>query len=350
MSKSVTLADVARAAGVAPSTVQRALSGLPGVSAEKAQKIRDLSQRMGYQRNAMASLLKSIGRDIAVILPKPDFYSGELWDGIHQFFAENPAFHFDLHEYTYFRTPDALGKVLKQVYDEHGTRLCGVITMGEARPDAQEIYQLWRQAHIPVVFVGTDSTPADRICCSLGYDELAGKMAADLLMLAGKSEHIKVLITGDFSIADQFYNMQGFEQAIMQQEIGCEILKYTPGTTTVSVKDTLCSYLEGDPSITTVYSTSARNTVSMCEAALEVGRARELRLIGSDLFPQSRQFLKDGVLNAVIHKLPQKQAYHAAQALVNYLIHGQHPVETLRCCPIVVTRNNAGSIDQIWGS
>ena len=85
MAKSVTLADVARAVGVAPSTVQRALSGAAGVSKAKSQEIREVAQRMGYHRNAMATLLKSANRDIAVILPKREYYSNELWDGVQQF-------------------------------------------------------------------------------------------------------------------------------------------------------------------------------------------------------------------------------------------------------------------------
>ena len=345
MSKSVTLADVARAVGVAPSTVQRALSGAAGVSEEKSREIREVAQRMGYRRNAMATLLKSANRDIAVILPKRDYYSNELWDGVQQFFSENAGFGFALHKYTYQRTSEALAGALENAYADHGTRLCGVLTMGERLPGAQKIYQKWKTGHVPVVFVGTDTTSEDRLCCSLGYDDLAGKMAADLLLLAGKGEHIKILMTGDFSIADQYYNMQGFERVIMDQKTDCEIVKFNRRTTSLSVKETLSSYLTKDPAITTVYSTSARNTVAMCEAALESGRWEELRLIGNDLFPQSRQFLKDGVLNAVIHKLPKNQAYNAAQALVNFLVHGQRPADTVRCCPVVVTRSNCGLID-----
>ena len=345
MAKTVTLADVARAVGVAPSTVQRALSGAAGVSKAKSQEIREVAQRMGYHRNAMATLLKSANRDIAVILPKRDYYSNDLWDGVQQFFEENTGFGFNLCKYTYTRTTDGLISALQTAFENHGTGLCGVLTMGECLPEAREVYQKWMTERVPVVFVGTDSLPEDRLCCSLGYDDLAGKMAADLLLLAGQKEHIKILMTGDFSIADQYYNMQGFERVIMDQKTDCEILKFSRRTTSHSVKDTLCTYLMNDPSITTIYSTSARNTVAMCEAALEAGRWEDLRLIGNDLFPQSRQFLKDGILNAVIHKLPKNQAYNAAQALVNFLVHGQRPADLVRCCPVVVTRSNCEIID-----
>lgn len=49
--RSVTIYDVARAAGVAPSTVSRALARPGRVSAMTAARVREVAQRLGYQRN-----------------------------------------------------------------------------------------------------------------------------------------------------------------------------------------------------------------------------------------------------------------------------------------------------------
>lgn len=47
----VTICDVANAAGVAPSTVSRALARPGRVSAETATRVREVAQRLGYRRN-----------------------------------------------------------------------------------------------------------------------------------------------------------------------------------------------------------------------------------------------------------------------------------------------------------
>lgn len=47
---------------------------------------------------------------------------------------------------------------------------------------------------------------------------------------------------------------------------------------------------------------------------------RQVKLIGSDLFPQSRELLSQGKLHAVIDKRPGMQAYLAAQLLINYVL------------------------------
>lgn len=54
----VTMADIARLAGVAPSTVSRALNGSPLVNEETRERIQALAKDNGYQVNATASNLR----------------------------------------------------------------------------------------------------------------------------------------------------------------------------------------------------------------------------------------------------------------------------------------------------
>lgn len=336
-----TLTDVARAVGVAPSTVQRALNGAPGVSEKRREEIRKIAQEMGYQRNAMATLLKSPNRSIAVILPEIGYYSSELWRGVRQCFNANAGFGFTIHEYAYQRTSAFMADALEKAYAEHGTQLSGVITMGDDHPRAREVCQKWSKANVPVIFVGTDDPGEKRLSCCCGNDTLAGQMAADILLLPPQAEKLKVLITGDFSIADQYQNMQGFEGSIMRRASRYEILKYGDRADAATVRDTLVTYFEKQSDITAVYSTSARNTVAMCQAVELAGLQGHFRLIGSDLFPESRQYLKNGILHALVHKRPYAQAYNAVQTLIHYLVHGQSPEPIYHCDPVVILRSNA---------
>ena len=52
-----TIYDVARAAGVAPSTVSRAFSRPDRVNAETAERIRDVAAELGYRTNPLARAL-----------------------------------------------------------------------------------------------------------------------------------------------------------------------------------------------------------------------------------------------------------------------------------------------------
>ena len=67
----VTIKDIARILGVAPSTVSRALQGHPDISEETRRQVRELASRMKYQPNVVAQGLKfRRSNSIGVIIPE----------------------------------------------------------------------------------------------------------------------------------------------------------------------------------------------------------------------------------------------------------------------------------------
>lgn len=348
MSKKITLTDIANRIGSTPSTVQRALNDMPGVSDEKRKKIKKIAEEMGYQRNVMAKMLRTKNNYIAVILPEPTYYSQYLWDGVKHCLDENAAFDFTCYEYKYNRSPENLADKLEEVFNIHGSNLSGVLTMGEPNKKAREIYKKWMDLKVPVVFVGTESSEEDRLCCSRVRDEVAGKMAADLLLMGSDTNKgFKTIITGDFSISDQYYNMLGFESVLVQQGVACEIIKLSGKMEPQQVEDMIYERIKNEKDITSIYSTSARNTVSMCKAIKKAGLVGKISLIGSDLFPESKQLLEENILNVAIHKRPNLQAFEAGQALINYIVYEIKPESTIYSCPVVVTKSNMAYVDDL---
>ena len=67
----VTITDIAKALGITPSTVSRALSGSTRVKSETRKAIVEAAERMGYERNVMASNLRKGRSDIVgIIVPR----------------------------------------------------------------------------------------------------------------------------------------------------------------------------------------------------------------------------------------------------------------------------------------
>ncbi|MCI3922359.1 LacI family DNA-binding transcriptional regulator [Paenibacillus sp. TRM 82003] len=80
----VTIKDVAKRAGVSPSTVSRVISNHPRISAETQERVRKVMDDIGYHPNMMAkSLVSRTTQTIAVILPRP---ADELFQNL--FFSE----------------------------------------------------------------------------------------------------------------------------------------------------------------------------------------------------------------------------------------------------------------------
>ncbi|WP_223068012.1 LacI family DNA-binding transcriptional regulator [Paenibacillus caui] len=68
----VTIKDVAKKAGVSPSTVSRVLSNHPRISTETSQRVKAVMEQLGYHPNIMAkSLVSKTTNSICVLLPKP---------------------------------------------------------------------------------------------------------------------------------------------------------------------------------------------------------------------------------------------------------------------------------------
>jgi DNA-binding LacI/PurR family transcriptional regulator len=81
---SVTIKDVAKRAGVSPSTVSRVISNHPRISAATAAKVRRVMEEIGYHPNLAAkSLVSKMTKTLGLILPRP---AEELF--LNLFFSE----------------------------------------------------------------------------------------------------------------------------------------------------------------------------------------------------------------------------------------------------------------------
>lgn len=81
-SNPVTLLDVAREAGVSPSTVSRILNGTATVSAVKRKAVEDAIKKMGFEPNPLAQSLKS-GRSMTVGIVVQDISSPFFSEILH---------------------------------------------------------------------------------------------------------------------------------------------------------------------------------------------------------------------------------------------------------------------------
>jgi DNA-binding LacI/PurR family transcriptional regulator len=83
---SISITDIARAAGVAPSTVSRALQDHPRISPQKRAAIRALAQEMGYQPSQIArSLVTGRTRTLGIVITDvTDPFVAEVLKGAEQ--------------------------------------------------------------------------------------------------------------------------------------------------------------------------------------------------------------------------------------------------------------------------
>lgn len=328
----VTLQDIADKVGVTPSTVQRALSGAPGVGAKRREEIITLAEKMNYRPNFHASSLKRGTKRVAVVLPNLDrlnrYFAYYVWQGIELYMAEVSTLDIEFLRMPYRKSPSDHRTCLERVLQGEFGAIDGIITRGTRTDALDDVFARIKQAGIPVVLIGTDLLSKHRLCCVMNYESMQGRMAADLLTVFGKySQPGKVIICGNFAGTDQYHNAKGFERRVWESRLPLDIHKIAYDEDPALVEGTILRELSGGMPVHAIYTCSTRSTIAMCNAVKKAGMAGKIHAIGSDIFQESAAFMREGVLQAIMHSRPSTMSYQAAQVMTAYLAHGEVPPE-----------------------
>lgn len=347
--KKVTYKEIAHKLGVSSTTVHRALTGKGGVGKAMTVKIQTLAEEMGYQPDRMSNGMKKHTTRFAVVFPEPTmenrYYYLSLWNGAHRYFQEVSPYQVEVMDFTYPLTPGSNGEILKDIYENYKEKLDGLITIGVENNQTSYFLSKLAEEGIPITCVGFDLYKHIALCSVMAYDEMVGNLAAELLTAFNSSKTPgPVLITGNpvgsFSMPDQYHNASGFEQFLVRHDPGCSLLTaYSPDYK--KAEEMIRSVLEKHKDLSAIYSTSARNTVLICNIIKELGYEGRVRLIGNDCFPESLEFLSRGILTGIIDKKVFDQSYQAAKILFEYAAFGEYPQSpVIRIQPQVVLKSH----------
>lgn len=168
----VTIKDIAREAGVSPSTVSRVISKHTRISKETSERVKRIMDEMGYHPNVMAKSLASRStKTLAIVLPRPaeelfqDFFFGELLRGI---LAHSTKAGYDMLLSAASSPSDELETITRLV---QGGRVDGVILLS-SREDDPLIYLLSKQ-NFPTVLIGRTNKVNNIITVDTDNEEAA---------------------------------------------------------------------------------------------------------------------------------------------------------------------------------
>ncbi len=173
------LEEIARKLGVAPSTVSRALSGKPGVSQAKRQRIIEHARSIGYEPDAFAQSLRTGETHRGATVVKPLRATDIAQISIDHVFVLARAQFGSLNVIS-VSDYSQLDEILSRAIAE---RPKAIVLAYAARPPGADIVARIRKRKIPTVVI--DSGGSDELDF-VGLDRSAGTfMAARLLLLSG---------------------------------------------------------------------------------------------------------------------------------------------------------------------
>ncbi|MCD7900377.1 MAG: LacI family transcriptional regulator [Bacteroides sp.] len=168
----ITIKDIAKALGVSPSTVSRALKNNTDISQETRDAVHQYAQEHNYKPNALAlNLRTSKSNTIGVIIPQlvHHFFSCVL-SGIEETAAKSG------YNILVAQSNEKYEQEVKILHSFLAARVCGVITSLAKGTTQYDHYQELLDNNIPIVFY-------DRICTGINtervvVDDYAGSFAA----------------------------------------------------------------------------------------------------------------------------------------------------------------------------
>ncbi|MGD9146159.1 MAG: LacI family DNA-binding transcriptional regulator, partial [Anaerolineae bacterium] len=174
MQRSVSIKDIAKAAGVSPSTVSRALHHHPRISEETATRIQELAQKMGYSPSLPArSLVTRHTATIGLVITyASDPFLGRLVIGVEEA-AQAQGYSVFLR--SSYRDANLERAVIRDFYER---RVTGIIVTG-SQIDAGYL-QLVERFPVPVVLINCPDYP---FSVSADNQKGAGQAAEHLVEL-----------------------------------------------------------------------------------------------------------------------------------------------------------------------
>lgn len=216
----VTIKDVAKKAGVSPSTVSRVLSNHPRISRETSAKVKQIMEEMGYHSNIMArSLVSNKTYTLGMILPRP---AEELFQ--NHFFAENirgittqaSRSGYDVLMTTGNSENDEMEAITRLV---KGRRVDGIILLQSRKNDP--LISFLQAQQFPFVLIGRTEDDPDVLC--VDNDNIQAAFDATNHLIAQGHERIG-FVSGPPSLTVSQDRLKGYQKAMtenglpMQQE------------------------------------------------------------------------------------------------------------------------------------
>lgn len=349
--KKVTLKDIAQASGYSLVSVHRAMNNKEGVSQAVRQDILRVASELGYTTNYVASALKRRQVNLAVVLPSPEekgrYYFRYIWKGCHAAWDEVSGYNLNVMEYT-FSTQGGGGsekqvEILKTLYEEWGDRLDGLLTAPDINsPKLQCLLGQFAGRGVSIVLIDNDFEDCGRLCCIAPNDTYTGRLCAELMNLGLKGQRGAILVAeGEEMSWSHKMNQTGFETYFKEHNPDIKIWRAPDLHDDEANCRQMVKGLLEIPDIIGAYSMRAKNTMPMCHALCRTGKQGDVFAVGSDLFPESAQMLKDGVLKAIVYKAPYEKGYKGFKTLFECLIKGKTPKKEAVSVQIsIIMQNN----------
>ena len=321
----VTAKEIAIAARVSRSTVQRALSGSARVSRDARQRILGIAKSRGYRPNkhARALVMRRQKVEYAAILTIPENnFMHEVLKGINKAQEELKESGANV-SIQFMDTID--GKRQAQLIDRlvrESKR--GIVLIPVDCAEVRQAVANGFKKGTAFVTLATDLRQSRRLCF-IGQDNArSGRVAGELMgFLLRKGEKVACFV-GSSQFLGHTERLEGFRTKYLETHCKGDIVTVIENFDSSKLSEGLTrKLLERTPDLRGLFIAGA-GVEGICRTVKSQGKAGKIRIISYDLV-QSARYCREGVIDFVIDQNPVQEGYQALIVLNGFVAYGETP-------------------------
>jgi len=299
-----TARDVARAAGVSASTVDRVLNNRGGVTGDKERRVLDWARRLKLDRALNQRAARTLR--IAVLIQPPDNpFHAALQNGFEMANSAYPQYNVQ------FRIqhipPDRPRETARRIA-AIGTDYDGLVIISAHSDDiAASLRDLSKRGKL-VITLATDIRGIDTHIYVGPDNRRAGRLAGDLMgRFLGRDGGDIVMIAGMLSMIGHEEREMGFRTVLRERYPQCQLAEVLESLEYGErAGDLVFDVLKKNSSIRGIYNASA-GALPVVRAIKALGKQDEVVFITHELTEERRRLLREGLIDAVIDQDPQQE-------------------------------------------
>lgn len=316
-----TMKDIAKMANTSIGTVDRALNNKPGVSAKTRERIMAIAESLDYKPNRLgkALVLRNKNMQLGFIIEpitNPFFEelkrgAEQMRDALNEYGITTHIFCMNTHE------EKEMVELLDRMSD---MGVAGIALNAINSPVVIDKLVKLRESGHRIVTCSTDISRGYRDCFVGFCHEKSARVAAELLAkFTGKKGEFLVTIGYRYIMA-HMQRLNGFESKIKEEYPGISLAGVLEAEENdeIAFRETLKA-LEGNDRINGIF--IAGYGIKGVAKAVEVKNlGRDIKIICYDNSAFVTDYVKKGVIDAVICQDPEKQGYMALKILSDLII------------------------------
>lgn len=316
MTRRATTHDVARAAGVSLSTVDRVLNDRIGVREGTRRRVQEAIDRLGYRRDAAAAALSrdTFYRLLFLLPDRGSTFIRSIAPKLRETADGPEGMRTEIHTITVpmLDAPSlvtALDQVMPDAYD-------GVALVGTDARIVRDAIDRAVDRGVHVVTLVSD-VPGSRREHYVGIDNVAaGRTAASLLgRFIGTGPGAVQVVLGSRQLRDHIERLFGFEQVLGTEFPHLDLLPVIEGfEDNDRTAEALQARLASSPDLRGIYIVGGGKQ-GVLSALRASGPPSLIRVVGHDATPHARQALMEGYFDAVLNQDPGHETRSAVRVL-----------------------------------